>query len=112
MAIGHYDVCIDLCNKTAKSCDELVVTCLGQENAAYMRDAILAAVDCAAFCRMAAGFMARDSQMAQLICEDCSEICMSCAEEFSQHPAEHFQICVTICRECANECLKMGTAHI
>jgi len=112
MTIGQYDLCIDLCNKSAQACDEFVVACLGEENAAYLRDAILAATDCAAFARLAAGFMARDSQMLQLICQDCAEICMACADECAQHPAEHCQVCAEACRKCADECLKMGTAHL
>lgn len=112
MTTGQYDECIDLCNKCAQACDACVVSCLSEENAAYMRDCILLDVDCAAFCRLAAGFMARDSQMLQLICQDCAEICIACAEECSQHPAQHCKDCAAACRLCAEACLKMGTAEV
>jgi hypothetical protein len=112
MSAGKYDECIDLCNKCAEACDVCAVACLGEENAAYMRDCILMDIDCAAFCRLAAGFMARDSKMLQLICQDCAELCIACAEECAQHPAEHCQRCAEACRQCADICLKMGTADI
>ncbi|WP_221763232.1 four-helix bundle copper-binding protein [Methyloradius palustris] len=108
----QHSTCIDLCNKAAIACDVCVVACLGEENAAYLRDAILAATDCASFCRLAVGFLARDSQMLQLVCQDCAEICIACAEECAQHPAEHCQLCAHACRKCANECLKMGTTPL
>ncbi len=111
MTHGQYDVCIDSCNYCAVACDACVVACLGEENAAYLRDSILAAMDCAAFCRLATGFLARDSQQLQLICQDCAEICIACADECAQHPAEHCQRCAEACRKCADECLKIGTAQ-
>lgn len=112
MSTDQYDKCIELCNKCAQACDACVTACLNEENAAYMRDCILMNIDCAAFCRLAAGYMARDSQMLQLICQDCAEICNATAEECSQHPAEHCHKCADACRECADACLKMGTAAI
>lgn len=107
-----YQESIELCYQCAQACDACAVACLSEENAAYMRDCILADIDCAAFCRLTAGFMARDSQLVQLIAQDCAEICQACAEQCSQHPAEHCQQCAQACMACAEACLRIGTAKL
>ncbi|HEY7985659.1 MAG TPA: four-helix bundle copper-binding protein [Methylophilaceae bacterium] len=108
---GTYTLCIDLCNKCADVCDACTLACLNEENAAYMRDCILMDIDCAAFCRLTAGFMVRQSEMLELICEDCAELCNTCAEECEKHPMEHCRLCAEICRKCADTCMRVAIAN-
>ncbi len=61
-------------------------------------------IDCAAICRVAAGFMARDSENAPALCGLCAEICEACGAECRKFDMEHCKACADACRHCAEEC--------
>lgn len=63
-----------------------------------------------AICRMAAAFMARNSEYAAAICSLCADICQACGDECAKHGASHCQACARACHRCAEECRKMATA--
>ena len=65
-------------------------------------------MDCAAICRLAAGYMARGSEFAHELCRLCAEICEACGRECGKHPQEHCQACAQACRRCATECNRMA----
>ena len=46
-----------------------------------MADCIRRDMDCAAICRMAAAYLARDSQFAQQVCQLCAVVCDACGAE-------------------------------
>jgi hypothetical protein len=102
--------CIEACNECAVACDHCAASCLQMEDASAMARCIALDIDCAAICRLAAGFMARGSDLAPTICESCADVCEVCAEECGQHPDEHCQACAKACRRCAEECRKMAGA--
>ena len=60
--------------------------------------------DCAQICRLAAAYMARDSEMVDVIWELCAQVCDTCAQECSQHAMEHCRRCAETCRHAADEC--------
>lgn len=67
-------------------------------------------MDCAQICRLAAGYMARGSELAGMICNACADVCDACAEECEQHrQMEHCQRCADACRRCAAECRRMAS---
>ena len=103
----RFTSCIEACNDCAVACDHCAASCL-QEDASQMSRCIALDVDCAATCRLAAGFMARGSDLAPTVCESCAEVCDVCAEECGQHQNEHCQACAKACRECAEECRRMA----
>jgi len=100
--------CIEACNECAVACDHCAASCLQMEDASQMSRCISLDIDCAAICRLAAGFMARGSDLAPTVCESCAEICEVCAEECGQHQNDHCQACAKACRECADECRRMA----
>jgi hypothetical protein len=108
MTTEQFRSCIDACYACADACDHCAVSCLAEEDVGHMARCIKLDMDCAQFCRMAAAFMARASESAKLVCEDCAEICTLCAEECSRHQHDHCQACAAACRRCAEECLRMA----
>jgi hypothetical protein len=70
---------------------------------------IALAIDCAAICRLVAGFMSRDSELALLVCAACADVCDACARECEGHASmEHRQQCAAACSRCAEECRRVG----
>lgn len=108
MAHQHYESCIDACNRCADLCDHCMYACLNEENVSEMTRCIALDVDCAAICRLSAGYMARGSQFATDLCEVCAAVCEACADECAKHSAAHCQDCAEACRACAEECRSMA----
>lgn len=65
-------------------------------------------MDCAQICRLAASYMARGSEFAQMLCRLCADLCQTCAEECAKHQMAHCQRCAQVCRRCADECSRMA----
>lgn len=107
--MGHalYQACIDACQACADACDHCAAECRKEPNPGRMARCIALDIDCAAFCRLAAEFMMRNSELVDLICEDCAEICHMCAEECQQHEMGHCQQCAEACRACGEKCLSV-----
>ena len=61
-------------------------------------------MDCAALCRLAAGFMSRGSPFAEDVCRICAMACQACGDECAKHEMAHCQQCAKACRACADEC--------
>ena len=110
MIADRYQACITACHTAAALCETCAASCLIEPNVQHMANCIALDMDCAAYCRMTAGFLARGSQLLELVCQDCAEICQACAEECGQHGMAHCQACAEACRHCAEECLKLGVA--
>ena len=108
MAHEHYTTCIEACNSCADACDHCASACLAEANPKPMARCIALDMDCAAICRMAAGFMARDSEFAESLCTLCAEICDACGAECEKHEMQRCQDCAKACRRCAEECRAMG----
>jgi hypothetical protein len=108
MAHQQYRSCIEACNTCADLCDHCATACLGEENVKEMARCIALDIDCAAMCRLAAGSMARGSEMAKEICRACAAVCEACGDECAKHPADHCQECAEACRRCAEECRNMA----
>jgi hypothetical protein len=112
MAHQHLESCIDACNDCATACDHCAIACLGEKDVAKMARCIQLDIDCAAICHLAAGYMARGSELAADVCELCAQICDACAKECAKHPMPHCQDCAKACRRCAEECRRMASAEI
>ena len=107
MGHAHYQPAIDACRACAEACERCVSEGRKEESARLNRSMALA-LDCAAFCRLAAEFMTRNSEFVDLVCEDCAEICQACATECQEHNLEHCHDCVAACRACAEACLTVS----
>lgn len=110
MAHEQFQSCIDECNTCATACDHCAASCLDEQDVQKMARCIKLDMDCAQICRLAAGYMARGSELAGVICNACAEACDACAEECAQYQMDHCQRCAEACRRCARECRRMASA--
>ena len=108
MEPSRYAACIRACNDCADACDHCAAACLAEEDPGAMARCIALDMDCAAICRLAAGFMARESENAEALCALCSEICEACFGECATHDMDHCKACAEACRRCADECARMA----
>src|SRR3569833_1096810 len=103
-----FQSCIDACNACATACDYCASSCLKEDDVKAMAGCIALDMDCSQICRLAAGFMARHSELAGVVCETCAEICEACGDECEQHEMQHCKDCAAACRRCAEACRKMA----
>lgn len=108
MAHQKYQTCIDACNACADACDHCAASCLQEQDVKAMARCIALDMDCAAICRLAAAYMARDSDFATQLCKLCAQICQACADECGSHAMDHCQACAQACKRCADECRAMA----
>jgi len=108
MVPTRYQSCIAACDACADACDHCASACLGEEDVEMMAACIRLDLDCAAICRMAASYMARDSRYAPELCRLCADVCEACAAECARHSQPHCQACAQTCRQCAEECRRMA----
>jgi len=73
MQINHAE-CIEACYKCAAACDYCAASCLKEEQMDMMRECIRLDMQCANICRLAAQFMAFESEFAKSLCQVCAEI--------------------------------------
>lgn len=102
--------CIDACQSCATACDHCAAACLSEPDLGSLARCIALDLDCAQICRVAAGFMARGSDLSQELCRTCAEVCDACADECTRHEMDHCRACAEACRRCAEECRRMPTA--
>ncbi|MBW7923997.1 MAG: four-helix bundle copper-binding protein [Burkholderiaceae bacterium] len=110
MAHQQYASCIEACNTCADACDHCATACLQEDDVKMMARCIGLDIDCAAICRLAAGYMARGSELAQQACRVCAEVCEVCGDECAKHQFPHCQECAQACKRCAEECRRMAHA--
>jgi hypothetical protein len=107
MAQPMNQTCIDACNACADACDRCSTACLQEQDVKMMARCIALDIDCAALCRLAAGAMARGSELTRRICGLCALVCRTCGEECAKHQNDHCQACAQACLHCAQECEAM-----
>ena len=110
MAHERFKTCIDACDACATACDNCAALCLHEPDVNAMARCIALDMDCAQICRMAAGYMARGSELAASVCSLCADVCQTCGDECARHPAPHCQQCAQACRHCADACRQMAIA--
>lgn len=108
----QYKSCIDACNACAEACDHCAAACLKEKDVQMLARCIALDIDCAAICRLAAGYMDRGSECVAVICDACADVCDACADECAKHAKmEHCKVCSEACRRCASECRRMASSQ-
>jgi hypothetical protein len=108
MAHQVNQACVDACNQCADACDHCAAACLQEQDVKALARCIALDLDCAAVCRLAAGYMARGSAFTTALCRLCAEVCQACGDECARHPQDHCRRCAEACRRCAAECRRMA----
>src|SRR5258706_15032303 len=104
--------CIEACNACAVACDHCAAACLQESDPKALVRCIALDVDCAAICRLAAGYMSRSSELSAEICGFCAEVCETCEAECEKHDMDHCRKCAEACKRCAEECRRMSRSAI
>ncbi|UXY13667.1 four-helix bundle copper-binding protein [Chitiniphilus purpureus] len=99
-----FGACLRACTECADACDACAAASLRQEPWMAMAGCIAVAIDCAAMCRVVAGFMARASAHGGAVAEACAKLCEICALECARHDVPQCQACAQTCRDCARHC--------
>ena len=96
---------IDALTECAAECSHCVTACLDEQDIKMLTRCIKLDIDCAEICSLAASFVARGSEHAQHLLDECVDICNACADECEKHPdMEHCTRCAEVCRACAEAC--------
>lgn len=88
----------------AAECNHCFTACLEEENVKMMARCIKLDRDCADICNLTASFLARGSEHAGHLLQECADICNACAEECNKHDHDHCKKCAEACRACATAC--------
>lgn len=110
MTHQQFQSCIEACNACADSCDHCAAASLQESDPLTMARCIALSTDCAQICRLAASYMARNSEYVSTICDACAELCDACGDECAKHEMDHCQDCAQACRRCADECRRVASA--
>jgi hypothetical protein len=101
--------CIDNCFEAAQACEWCATESIRSGDEEMTR--------CIELCRdvtdmttLHARLMVRDSEYSSELAATCADLCEACAEECSQHEAEHCQICADVLSACADSCRRMASA--
>lgn|SRR5690349_5824199 len=96
---------IDALNNCATECNHCATACLEEDDAKMLTRCVKLDIDCADICRLTASLIARGSEHANHLLEECAEVCNRCAEECEKHShMEHCRQCAEACRACAEAC--------
>jgi hypothetical protein len=94
-------------SECAAVCNHCASACLEEPDIKMLKDCIKLDIDCAEVCLLTMKLLARNSQHAEHLLKECTEICNACAEECEKHGhMEHCRECAETCRACAEACLQ------
>jgi hypothetical protein len=97
------------CHECSDQCLHLTQHCLRLGGIHSEARHIRVLSDCAEICRVAASFMARESDHAVRVCSVCAEVCDACAASCERVPDdEDMEACARTCRRCAQSCRDMA----
>ncbi len=101
--------CIQQCLDCYRSCTEAITGhCLEQGGDHVAPQHVRLMLDCADICQTSAAFMMRGSARHQQTCALCADICNQCAEECERLGDAHMRQCADVCRTCATSCQAMS----
>lgn len=98
MSEGAYETAVAAANACADACDRCLSACLLEDDVAHLTRCIALDLECAAACRLLAGFAVRGSKFAPRFADPCLGVCSACAEECGKHAHEHCRRCAEACR--------------
>lgn len=84
------------------------MSCMDEPEPQAFASSVKVTLDCAAICRVVAQLIARDSRFTREMYLVCARVCDATAAECEKHAADHCQVSVEICRNCADECRRMA----
>ncbi len=86
------------------SCRHCAAACLGEEAVDMMANCIRTDFLCADVCETTAKVLIADAGDARDLVSYCMTICRNCAEECNKHDHEHCKDCAEFCINCMEAC--------
>ena len=106
LAVRRAMLCSAICNSCADACIAEMKAGAGMD----MSQCIRLCLDCSDVCNAAARVAMRrtghDRQLIRTMLAACIEACERCGAECARHDNPHCRRCATMCRECADDCLR------
>lgn len=94
-------------NECTIDCIRCYTASLDETDANHLVNCIKLDMDCAEICRLTVSFLLRNSDHANHLLAECSEICDACATECEKHDhMVHYKRCAESCRKCATACME------
>jgi hypothetical protein len=109
MSEGALTAAAQACNACADACDHCLSQCLLLPDVQPMTHCIALDLECAALCRLMAGYAMRGSKFAPQLAAVCRQVCEACGKECAQHDHDHCQQCAAACRQCAEACRRLAS---
>ena len=106
-----YESCIEACHACMVANEACAAAGRQESNVHALADCISLNMDCAEICRLAVGYMLRDSRNALSICEACADICERCQEECDKYMLDYCRASAEACHRCAAACRAMIASH-
>ncbi len=85
-------------------CEHMMTMMLGAPDVQNRRIQIQLLHDCAAICKLLAGYLASGSPFVRAVANQCAAICEMCGNECARFQDQHSQMCSQVCMHCAQEC--------
>src|SRR5947208_9406441 len=107
MSTAEMSECIEHCTLCHKTCLEMAMNrCLETGGKHVEPEHFRLMMNCAEICQTSANFMLSGSDLHNLTCGVCAEVCRRCAEDCER--VGGMQECVDACRRCADTCAQMA----
>lgn len=90
----------------AAACNRCATACLEEQEVKMLANCIRLDIDCAELCILTASFVARSSAHAKVTLQLCMDLCKACADECEKHASkhDHCRLCAEACRVCMELC--------
>lgn len=100
----YYNQCIDACYKCASACDICAASWVNVSGPDTTREYVWLSTLCANICRMAARHMASGSEIVNIICQLCADLCQKFSNQYDNSQNEECKLCVQACLHCVQAC--------
>ena len=106
MAHHQHKELLTVLNECIAACNHCAFACLSEPDVTPMAACIKSDLDCADICTLVAKLVARGSEHAKHLMNECIEVCEACAAECEKHAhhMDHCKECAEACRKCAEAC--------
>jgi hypothetical protein len=114
MIYEQYIECIEACQKCATICNNCATAYLNKKEVEKLSQCIQLTMEWAVICRTATEIMSMGGIYSDRQCAICVEICNECADECLKHAKnlEQCRECVEVCRRCAELCASLSAVGV
>jgi hypothetical protein len=86
------------------ACEACASGCLNENSVQSLTDCIRTDMECADICSVTLKFIGRNSSIINELLDLCIAVCKRCAEECEKHQMDHCRRCAEACSRCVEMC--------